>query len=766
MVRKLLIVATVVLALSLASMFLPARQMNIEGIGQLSFESKVVLAANDSGNNYKYAYQVSIPEGVGSETGLQVFPATLQTGGSQDNWLAASRRDMDIPMAAYTRDEQGDIMAADKFSPQAQVSYIRQSDNRLTIKAGALSNKCQYDIEIPDYTIYGGEPVTPVKEGGETITPLEEGSEMVTPTKGGGPKISELRVKFDTYVYGSGSDLYQLEDVPQNGTESRLHGITGVRVYTLVKAQSGATEATAATRIGIGENKFDGQPTSLDQTEKSIVTVYATNPVTGAPWTWPEINVLEAGVTLKDGICYFVYVEVECLVGSQTFFPVTPVECTPGTANSWQSVDLDTYVSGLGSDVTGVILHIVDNYPTYGQGFYRAVGFRKNGSTDNRTDLLYARSHFWGAIGVDSNHVFQCYVGDTTYIDFYIVGYTRTGVTFFTNAYDKSLATANAWVDINCAAQAPNAIGLIFEETQVNYDGNYIWGLRNNGSGDSRIYDSDRHAAAIIGCDSSRVCEGRIGTGTVGQIHFWLVGFVTDGATFYTTATDLSFNQRNRWRALSTLPAGAVMGFIEVISGNYQQNFGLRENGSSESIIMGAAGEQHSWGIVKCDASRIIEGNIDNTAVDFFLVGYATSPSTADISNTPSSKNFGVVSENSFYWANGTTPTFPLQNSQCYFTLTNRSSVAVNIVIRATNFTGGVGWALAGTPGANIVTLKAGRSGDAAEGNMLTLTTSNQSFISGLAASTSRLWELKLETGTFTDELEKSSTITLTATSA
>jgi len=38
----------------------------------------------------------------------------------------------------------------------------------------------------------------------------------------------------------------------------------------------------------------------------------------------------------------------------QTFHPVTPVECTPSTANSWVDVDLDSYITGLGTDVTGV----------------------------------------------------------------------------------------------------------------------------------------------------------------------------------------------------------------------------------------------------------------------------------------------------------------------------------------------------------------------------------------------------------------------------
>jgi hypothetical protein len=44
MVRKLLIVTTVVLGISLVTLFLPARQMDIEGIGQLSFETTITLS--------------------------------------------------------------------------------------------------------------------------------------------------------------------------------------------------------------------------------------------------------------------------------------------------------------------------------------------------------------------------------------------------------------------------------------------------------------------------------------------------------------------------------------------------------------------------------------------------------------------------------------------------------------------------------------------------------------------------------------------------
>ena len=155
------------------------------------------------------------------------------------------------------------------------------------------------------------------------------------------------------------------------------------------------------------------------------------------------------------------------------------------------------------------------------------------------------------------------------------------------------------------------------------------------------------------------------------------------------------------------------------------------------------------------------------TAYDYMFEEWGEVP---DISNAPSSKAFGSVSENSSYWSTATNPpnwSNGLDDAECYFTVTNNSSGAVNISIKATNFGGGVGWTLASSPGVNIVTLKAGKSGDALETNMVILTTSNQSFITSLAASGTKKWEIKLETPTsFTDGVQKSSMITLTATAS
>jgi len=143
---------------------------------------------------------------------------------------------------------------------------------------------------------------------------------------------------------------------------------------------------------------------------------------------------------------------------------------------------------------------------------------------------------------------------------------------------------------------------------------------------------------------------------------------------------------------------------------------------------------------------------------------YTPENGEADISNVPSSKAFGIIAEDTNYWSKGSAPTWPLDDDECFFTVTNNGDTC-SLTIKATNFTGGDGWTLtSGNPGSGTVRMKAGKSGDVNEDAMVTLTTSEQAFISGLAGSTAKKWEIKLETGTFTDGALKTSTITLTAT--
>jgi len=128
--------------------------------------------------------------------------------------------------------------------------------------------------------------------------------------------------------------------------------------------------------------------------------------------------------------------------------------------------------------------------------------------------------------------------------------------------------------------------------------------------------------------------------------------------------------------------------------------------------------------------------------------------SATDITNIPDSKDYGVVSENSTY-----------ETGLTYFTVTNNSSGAVTITIKATDFTGGNGWTLSdtATPDANTAGLKAGLEG----GDYTIIVKKTGTFntlVSGLAAEGTQKWGLKLYTPTtFSDGVQKSTTVTLTA---
>lgn len=99
-------------------------------------------------------------------------------------------------------------------------------------------------------------------------------------------------------------------------------------------------------------------------------------------------------------------------------------------------------------------------------------------------------------------------------------------------------------------------------------------------------------------------------------------------------------------------------------------------------------------------------------------------------------------------------------------TITNTGSVAIDLTVHAHNFTGGVGWTLnASVPGSNVVVLAAGRTGDANIAAMrYFVDTTPQALSSNLAAAGTLKWCMRLATGTFTDGVAKSGTVTLTAT--
>ena len=126
-----------------------------------------------------------------------------------------------------------------------------------------------------------------------------------------------------------------------------------------------------------------------------------------------------------------------------------------------------------------------------------------------------------------------------------------------------------------------------------------------------------------------------------------------------------------------------------------------------------------------------------------------------DITNLPIDQDFNVVSENSTY-----------DTGLTYFTVTNNSSGAVTITIKATDFSGGDGWTLSdtATPDANVVGLKAGLEGGGYTIIVKKMETFN-TLVTGLGPGATQKWGLRLYTPTtHSDGVQKSTTVTLTAT--
>ena len=248
-------------------------------------------------------------------------------------------------------------------------------------------------------------------------------------------------------------------------------------------------------------------------------------------------------------------------------------------------------------------------------------------------------------IGVDPNQVFEAKVASATGVNIWLVGYTHNGVTFLTNAVDKSLTVTSTWTDIDISADTggDTAIGVIVEHI---YSGsNPFYGLRKKGSTDNRVMRQLAHHWAIIGVDPNEVFQGHV---TDLPADFFVVGYVTSGAVFKTNADDISLGSTGAYTDIDisteTGTNTATGAFIEVYhSPAVGYNYALRKKGNSEDIYKTA--QEHPWAVVPVDGTETLQGKIQSTNLDFFLVGYSTNsppaPSTAISSAANQAFNVG-----------------------------------------------------------------------------------------------------------------------------
>jgi len=138
------------------------------------------------------------------------------------------------------------------------------------------------------------------------------------------------------------------------------------------------------------------------------------------------------------------------------------------------------------------------------------------------------------------------------------------------------------------------------------------------------------------------------------------------------------------------------------------------------------------------------------------------------ISNAPNTWAIGTVVINTTYWwtTDGNAPSpEPFEDADMKETITNTGSVAEDIDVKVAAFTGGVGWTISldDTPAENEVSVRAGITGTTNAAAMVQVITTDSEIIDNLAASGTKKVCLSLKTGTFTDGVAKSGTLTYTA---
>lgn len=283
--------------------------------------------------------------------------------------------------------------------------------------------------------------------------------------------------------------------------------------------------------------------------------------------------------------------------------------------------------------------------------------------------------------------------------------------------------------------------------------------------------------------DSTNMITGTVYTssadaGTLNSIHWYF-----RDTTYYDIGHRASFKGVCILASNSNIISGGVGAAINIVKNPawYSSTY------ASPPAISGSTGywlgeiQNDNWGGVGADYGMDVGGGYDSRydssnsyasptnptdysdGGDIICGVYATYTAAAgfNISNDPSTKDFGVVATSTTFYAKGSAPSNPVQDSECTFTLTNSGSTA-KINVKGSNPTGGVGATLtAGAPGSNTIRVTTYYSGQNPASGVV-LTTSDQTFIASLAAGTKK-WDFMFEMGTSTDGVQKTWTITLTA---
>lgn len=361
---------------------------------------------------------------------------------------------------------------------------------------------------------------------------------------------------------------------------------------------------------------------------------------------------------------------------------------------------------------------------------------------------------------------------------FYVVGYW-TNVTF-TETFGNVTPGGSGWVNIT-GLTANRVYQFLLSNEQA--DTAHIMGLRTDGSALGRsitVHEPEAGGASILDmlvkADASGIVESYRDEATT--IYIYNLGYFGSEMDFVELwESNQGIDAFADWDLTAYLDAdGRMADFLFVHTAEAATATMAVRGGDDtttartlvehEAESAGAGGEYTGFGMsAQSNASGVVHVQLPATTSWAYLTGYFKPASSYNITETTTSKAFGVVAVNTTYWAIGHTPDNPINDAHCTFIITN-SGLACDLDIKMADFTGGVGWNIEETanPGADEVMIYAFYSGnDPAAG--LIVKNADQEFYDGLAVSAHIHWELKMVTGTsFTDGAAKSGILTITAT--
>jgi general secretion pathway protein G len=157
-------------------------------------------------------------------------------------------------------------------------------------------------------TCLGGGVVVPDCDSSGVLTLRPMGTGVTALSRSGGSAnwqcVDEASAdNGTTYVSRLGSyatDTYAIEDVPA-GTCS----ITNVTVFARGHKTTLIWAGHLRTVLRIGTTNYQGSQKNVSNTWTTYSDSWATNPATGAAWTWADINNLQAGVSLESESIFF-----------------------------------------------------------------------------------------------------------------------------------------------------------------------------------------------------------------------------------------------------------------------------------------------------------------------------------------------------------------------------------------------------------------------------------------------------------------------------